>query len=68
MGNPYLRMLLVLGATATMRQRSQTPASAFVRRLLAKKKSVRLITVALANKMARIVWVLMARGESYRAA
>ncbi len=68
MGNPYLRTLLVLGATATMRQRSQTPASAFVRRLLAKKKSVRLITVALANKMARIVWVLMARGEPYRAA
>jgi transposase len=68
MGNPYLRTLLVLGATAMMRQRSQTPVSAFVRRLLAKKKSVRLITVALANKMARIVWVLMARGESYRAA
>ena len=70
MGNPYLRTLLVLGATATMRQaqRGQSSASAFVRRLLAKKKSVRLITVALANKMARIVWVLMARGECYRAA
>jgi|HubBroStandDraft_1064217.scaffolds.fasta_scaffold112789_1 transposase len=70
MGNSYLRTLLVLGATAMMRQarRSQTPLSAFVGRLLAKKKSVRLITVALANKMARIVWVLMAKGESYRTA
>jgi transposase len=70
MGNSYLRTLLVLGATAMLRQvhRGPTPVSAFVGRLLAKKKSVRLVTVALANKMARIVWVLMARGECYRVA
>lgn len=70
MGNPYLRTLLVLGATAMMHQarRTKAPALAFVTRLLAKKKSVRLVTVALANKMARIVWVLMARGECYRTA
>jgi len=70
MGNPYLRTLLVLGATAMVRQvqRTKAPGLAFLTRLLAKKKPVRLVTVALANKMARIVWVLMARGEAYRAA
>ena len=28
--------------------------------------STRLVTVALANKMARIAWAVMARGETYR--
>jgi transposase len=32
------------------------------------RKPVRVATVAMANKMARIVWALMARGETYRAA
>jgi hypothetical protein len=34
--------------------------------MLARKPRM-LVTVALANKMARIVWALMARGGSYRA-
>jgi transposase len=70
MGNPYLRTLLVLGATAVLRQAQRTKASglAFVTRLLAKKKSARLVTVALANKTARIIWALMARNECYRVA
>lgn len=70
MGNTYLRTLLVLGATSMLRQaqRAPTALSSFVARLLAKNKSVRLVTVALANKMARVVWALMARGERYRIA
>jgi hypothetical protein len=34
--------------------------------MLARKPRM-LVTVALANKMARIVWALMAHGGSYRA-
>lgn len=70
MGNTYLRTLLVLGATSALRQaqRAPTALSSFARRLLAKNKSGRLVTVALANKMARIVWALMATGERYRSA
>jgi transposase len=68
MGNTYLRTLLVLGATAVMRKAKLGTGPSLATRLLAKKKPVRLVTVALANKMARIVWVLMARNEVYRPA
>ena len=68
-GNRYLRRLLVIGATGLIRyQRKTIPGgTAWVRRLLA-NKPVRLVTVALANKMARIAWAVLARGESYRPA
>jgi transposase len=68
MGNPYLRTLLVLGATAIVgkAKRSKAPSPSLATRLLAKGKPVRLITVALANKMARIVWALLAKGQIYR--
>lgn len=36
----------------------------WARRLL-EKKSFALVSVALANKMARIAWAIMARGQSY---
>jgi hypothetical protein len=41
-------------------------AGAWTRGLL-ERRPVRLATVALANKMARIAWALMARKEVYRA-
>jgi hypothetical protein len=34
--------------------------------MLSRKPSM-LVRVALANKMARVVWALMSKGESYRA-
>jgi transposase len=70
MGNPYLRTLLVLGATAVLRRGrcEESGIAVFAQRLLAKNKSARLVTVAMANKMARIVWALMASGACYRPA
>lgn len=68
-GDRYLRMLLVLGATARLRH-ARTGAGAdakWINRLLARRPP-RLVTVALANKMARVAWAVMARGEVYRAA
>ncbi|MGH6891369.1 MAG: IS110 family transposase [Dongiaceae bacterium] len=67
MGDRYLRHLLVLGATAVVRytKRKATPLGIWANRLL-ERKPARLVTVALANKMARIAWAVMAREENYR--
>jgi transposase len=68
MGDRYLRRLLVIGATSRIRAAKYHPAAAdaWLVGLLARKPK-KLVAVALANKAARIAWVVMARGESYRA-
>ncbi|MFN3294193.1 MAG: IS110 family transposase [Gemmobacter sp.] len=67
MGDPYLRTLLVNGATAVIRRIGTTEgATAIWIRRLPDKKPPRLATVAIANKTARIVWAVMLRGEEYR--
>lgn len=67
MGDGYLRRLLVVGATSVVRRAgSNTSATgAWVRSLL-ERKPTRLVTVAVANKTARIAWAVLARGETYR--
>ena len=67
-GDPYLRRLLVTGATSVIRYaRKKAPGEGgWVKALLARRPA-RLVSVALANKMARIVWVLMVRGTTYQA-
>ena len=69
MGDRYLRRLLVLGATAVIRfaKRRRTPLAAWADDLLARRPA-RLVTVALANKMARIAWAVLVRGGVYRPA
>ncbi len=67
MGDGYLRKLLVVGATSVIR-RAKTNALAaapWIRSLL-ERRPARVVTVAMANKTARIAWVVMARGEVYR--
>lgn len=65
-GDRYLRRLLVVGATAVIRHSKQkdTPLANWLRGLL-DKKPVRLVSVALANKTARVVWALMAHDRPY---
>ena len=67
-GDREIRTLLVLGATSMVYRAAQwdSAAGAWTRGLLA-RRPVRLATVALANKMARIAWALMTREEIYRA-
>jgi transposase len=67
MGDRYLRTLLVVGATAVLRHAKAggSPSRVWAEGLLA-KKPFKLVAVALANKTARIVWAVMARGEVYR--
>jgi transposase len=62
-GDGYLRRLLVHGARAVMRwQGTKSPWLAG----LLKRRPVNVAVVALANKLARIAWAVMARGEDYR--
>jgi error-prone DNA polymerase len=66
-GDREIRTLLVLGATSMVYRAVQwnSAAGAWTRGLLA-RRPVRLVTVALANKMARIAWSVLTRGEVYR--
>jgi transposase len=66
-GNERLRQLLVVGAMAVIRfaKPGSKSASAWLLQLL-ERKPRKLAAVALANKMARIIWAMMARGEAYR--
>ena len=67
-GNRYIRRLLVLGATSLLRVVSKRKGALrdWIVALLAKKPA-RLVTVALANKLARILWAMMKTGECFRA-
>ena len=66
-GDERLRQLLVLGATAVIRHAKpgRPGASAWLMELL-KRKPRKLAAVALANKMARIIWAMLTSGEAYR--
>jgi transposase len=68
MGERSLRRLLIIGANAVVRWavRNPPPAGSWLARMLARKPR-QLVTVALAGKMARIAWALMAKGGVYRA-
>ena len=66
-GNERLRQLLVVGAMAVVRyaKPGSKSASAWLLALL-ERKPRKVAAVALANKMARIAWAMMATGEAYR--
>ena len=64
-GDETLRRLLVLGATARIRFAKAGRASPWLMNLLARRPK-KLAAVALANKMARILWAMMVSGETYR--
>jgi transposase len=64
-GDESLRRVLVLGATAVIQQAKTGRASPWLLGLLARKPK-KLAAVALANKMARIIWAMMVSGETYR--
>jgi transposase len=66
-GNRYLRRLFVLGATSLLKSlvNKTTPLALWMQGLLA-RRSKRAVTIALANKLARIAWAVMARDEAYK--
>jgi transposase len=66
-GNRYIRKLLVLGATSLLNHLGKRKGALrdWIVALLARKPA-RLVTVALANKLARIIWAMMKTGEGFR--
>ena len=65
-GDQYLRRILVVGAHAVLKRARQQPEKyLWLTRLLA-RRPFRVVAVALANKMARIAWALLAKGGTYR--
>ena len=69
-GNERLRVLLVAGATSVINA-AMRPSSKLMTewlRALLQRKPRKVVAVALANKMARVAWALMTRGEVYRPA
>jgi transposase len=68
MGERTLRRLLIIGSSAVVLQASRrgAPKGSWLEGMLARKPRM-LVTVALANKTARIVWAVLTKQEDYRA-
>ena len=66
-GNKYLRKLFVQGAHTVLLQKTKQSSglSTWLVSLTSRKRK-QVATVALANKMARMAWAVLFRGEAYR--
>jgi transposase len=67
MGQRDIRRLLITGAMSVVRWalRKGAPVGSWLQRMLARKPK-KLAAIALANKMARSVWAMLAKGEDFR--
>ena len=66
-GDRYLRRILIVGAIAVLRRAQENRGKyPWLTQLLA-RRPFKVVAVALANKMARTAWALMAHGGTYRA-
>lgn len=66
MGNRSIRRLLYLGALARIRIHRRSGATdPWLTDMLA-RKPVKLVAIALAHRMARVIWALLRTGEVYR--
>jgi transposase len=65
-GNGYLRMLLIHGARTALPglAKKDTPLGRWLKDLLARAHR-NIVIVALANKLARIAWAVLARDRQY---
>jgi transposase len=68
MGERTLRRLLIIGSSAVVLHASKrgAPEGSWLEQMLARKPRM-LVTVALANKTARIIWAVLTKREEYRA-
>jgi transposase len=68
MGERTLRRLLIIGCSADVLQASKrgAPAGSWLEQMMGRKPRM-LVTVALANKTARIIWALRMKQEDYKA-
>ncbi|QBR38379.1 IS110 family transposase [Leisingera sp. NJS201] len=68
-GDRNLRRLLVIGMTSQVQRARGYPGRVhpWIMQLL-ERKPVRLATIAMANKAARIIWAILTKGTYYRQA
>lgn len=68
MGERTLRRLMIIGSSAVVQQASRrgAPAGSWIAGMLARKPRM-LVTVAQANKTARVAWALLIKKEDYSA-
>lgn len=66
-GDKYLRSLVINGARAAVAHvgRKADPLSVWIQRML-ERHCFNKVVVALANKLIRMAWAIIARGDSYR--
>jgi transposase len=64
-GDAYLRRLLIIGAQSVLPWCRPAKSGPWTIAILSRRPR-KVVAVALANKMARIAWALMMRGETYR--
>jgi len=69
-GNNYIRRLLIQGARVALRYGLLRPEEGSPRsqwmQALCSRRGKHVAAVALANKMARIIWALLSSGEAYQ--
>ena len=64
---PLRRSLIISSSVIVLHARKRgPPKGSWLEQMLARKPRM-LVTVALANKMARIVWALLVKQEDYKA-
>ena len=61
-GDRYLRRILVVGAHSVLRRANQNPEKYPWLTQLLVRRPFKVVAIALANKMARIAWALLASG------
>tara|TARA_R110000787_G_scaffold286397_1_gene404634 strand:- start:22943 stop:23188 length:246 start_codon:yes stop_codon:yes gene_type:complete len=66
-GQADIRRLLIIGAMSRLNWlgRKSIPEGSWLARLLERKPKM-LVAIALANKMARMIWALLTKDEDYR--